>query len=191
MKYLLTLGFLVIAFLLNPLWGCGGIGEPDFEYGRQDMVDYAAGTWTGTLTLPSGEETDFELIISDDSTDTQSQGLKGQKLREIEQSSCRREFSQRLGDFFVRSAYACISTSILPVQAIFTTSDGQYQQRELPAKIVVRSRLLSGATIQVALPDGGSLQADCDDHHQCDDGFFYTMDQDSREQGELISMHKI
>lgn len=184
MKYLLSLCFLAVAFVVNPLWGCGGDAEPDFEYDRQDMVDYAAGTWSGTLKWPSGDETDFELVLSERTS--QAQGLE---FRKVEQASCSRHFSQNLADFFVRPAYACVSISTLPVQARFTTDDGRVQNQDVTGDVQVWSRLLE--SVQITIPfSGGVLHAECDADFQCSEGWLHTIDNGQRADGEFIAMQK-
>ena len=185
MKYLLSLCILAVAFLLNPLWGCGGDAEPDFEYDRQDMVDYAAGNWSGSLKWASGEQTDFELVISEHGL--QEQGLE---VREVKQSSCSRQFSQNFADFFVRPAYACASISTLPVQARLSTSDGRYQDEILAGDIQVWSRIMGRVQIMVALGDGGELHAECDADFQCAEGWIFEMENNQRDHGEFIAMQK-
>ncbi|AWV88038.1 hypothetical protein [Bradymonas sediminis] len=188
MKYTLTLCILAAAFLINPLWGCGDTAESDFSYDRQDMVEYSVGTWTGSLKLASGEQTDFELVITEPAAQTDAQGLE---LRKVKQSSCnQRQFSQRLGAYFVRPAFACVSSSNLAITAKLTTSDGSFRDQPLNGEMAVRSLHLSHASLSFALPDGGGLHAECDADKKCASGSFFTMEQNNRAQGEFVSMTK-
>lgn len=187
MKHLLNLCVLAVVLLMNPLWGCGDT-ESDFAYERQDMVDYAVGTWKGTFQLPSGEETGFELVIMERSMQAREQGLE---LREVKQPACgNRRFSQKLGAAFVRDAYACMSSSTLLVDARLTTEDGLYQEYSLTGEILVGGRTLERAIISMGFPDGGQIFTECDAGYQCAKGRFSVAGPDKPAEGQLISMQK-
>lgn len=189
MKYLLSLCILAAAFFVNPLWGCGGNDEPAFTYDRQDMVDYAVGTWSGSLELPSGEETDFELVITEKTPQLLEQGLE---LREVKQPACgNREFSQNLGELFVRNAYACVSVSTLPIEARLTTNDGSYQDQALTGEVTIWGRNFGSPSIDIRFSDGGRLHAECDSgEYKCTQGAFSTVARNEPDNGEFVAMQK-
>ncbi len=185
MKRLLNVCVLAVVLLMNPLWGCSDT-EPEFEYDRQDMVDYAVGTWKGTLQLPSGEETGFELVIMEPSAQARKQGLE---FREVKQAACgNREFGWSLGALLVRDAYACVSSSSLLVEARLTTDDGSYKDQPLTGDVSVMGRILERSSISLGFADGGRLFTECGSDYKCGEGQFSGGSGESG--GKLMGMQK-
>ncbi len=168
MKYFSSVCFLIIAFLINPLWGCGDQTRPDFQFDEAQMADWTVGTWSGRLAYPSGGETDFQLVVERPTT-TAAQQLRSQPLmRTRHQGLC----GTRERDF-IQSADACtqLDVSAMPVVGRLTTSDGRYDGAKLEGTAEAYGVTLDNLHFDIKSDDGVGLGIDCDETQSCDNGY--------------------
>lgn len=99
MKYLMMSLALLLAFLVNPLWGCGPAdeAEPEFEFSEQELRTHIEGQWQGFVVRDGEDDVGFELTLEQAETvQTNEQQLRrADELQTRRQASCgttRREF---------------------------------------------------------------------------------------------------
>ncbi len=133
-------------FFLNPSFGCDG--EPEFQYGAEEMRAAIEGTWNLTLSYSDGQQVVLTVAIAQDSGTPSAEATSdghGELIRPAAACGTRT---------LVKSASACASSTEMPLAVTFVSGDETFRTAAMRGNLVVHSLIFTQG--QLGLEVGGS-----------------------------------
>jgi hypothetical protein len=120
----------VLFFLVNPGFACGP-PEPQYEYGAEEMRAAVEGVWSFTI-MPEGAAAPIQVTVKIE----QASAAAAPQARAAGRSFLRAAYACG-SRTLVKSAAACIDSTVMPLAVTFVAGDASFSSAEMSGSFEV------------------------------------------------------
>lgn len=146
----LALSLALLAFFLNPGIACVSSEEPDFKYGEAEMKAAVEGTWVLTLRASDGTLSETTLQIAQSGA---AQAMMSPSGSGSQRTGVIRSAAACGSRTFVKSAGACMDTSVMPLEVALVGSSPGFENALLTGKLYVDGLTFTHGRLSLELAD--------------------------------------